>query len=173
MIWWTCYKLFHLVFLVCQTNTIKSLFDSVFRECYRRFGIQLIILFFHMVWHMKGEHLQTAKCPEFCCKSWLSQVQENLNTQHWEGLKIVFLSVVRWQNYTVGTLTFKCVKGLEPRYLFSHFVTKATAHNQNTRKKNKIIRYLRAQNLICCWAVIVSLQISNYVKLITHCYHWL
>ena len=83
---------------------------------------------------------------------------------------IVFLSVQCWQNYTVGTLTFKCVKGLAPRYLFFHFVTRATAHDQNTRKKNKIIRYFRTRNLVCCWAVIFSLQISNYVELITHCY---
>ena len=86
---------------------------------------------------------------------------------------IVFLSVICWQNYTVGTLTFKCVKGLVPRYLFSHFVTRATAHDQNTRQKNKIIRYFRTRNLVCCWAVIFSLQISNYVELIIHCYHLL
>ena len=79
-IWWTCFTLFHLVLHVCQINTIKSLFDSVFRECYALFDIQLIILLFRMVWHIKEEHLQTAKCPEFCCKSWLSQVQENLNS---------------------------------------------------------------------------------------------
>ena len=40
--------------------------------------------------------------------------------------------------YTVGTLTFKCVKGLAPRYLCSRFVTRATVHIQNTRNKNKL-----------------------------------
>ena len=40
--------------------------------------------------------------------------------------------------YRVGTLKFKCVKGLTPESLCSRFVTRATAHDRNTRNKNKL-----------------------------------
>ena len=40
--------------------------------------------------------------------------------------------------YAVGSLTFKCVKGLAPRYLCSRFVTRATVHDRDARNKNKL-----------------------------------
>lgn len=40
--------------------------------------------------------------------------------------------------YSVGTLMFQYIKGLAPRYLCSHFVTRATLHDRNTRNKYKL-----------------------------------
>ena len=48
-----------------------------------------------------------------------------------------WLPVSNMLTYTVGTLTFKCVNGLAPRYLCSRLVTGVTVHDRNTRK-NKL-----------------------------------
>ena len=50
-----------------------------------------------------------------------------------------FLQELRWLPvryylmYTVGVLTFKCVKGIAPSYLTDRFVTRSTVHDRNTR----------------------------------------
>ena len=38
--------------------------------------------------------------------------------------------------YTVGIVTFKCVKGLAPSYLSDCFVTGSIVHDRNTRDKD-------------------------------------
>jgi len=73
-----------------------------------------------------------------------------------------WLPVSSMLKYTVGILMFKCVKGLALRYLCSRFVTRATVHDRNTRSKNLLV--------ICCWAAIFSVSISNYVELIADRY---
>ena len=52
--------------------------------------------------------------------------------------------------YTVGVLTFKCVKGLAPSHLSDHLVTRSTVRVHNTRNKDILKgKYHEVFDLFC------------------------
>ena len=123
---------------LCQINRMKHLFDSKSLEKVIHALVFSRLFYRSPVWSSKSQkNVSKLKSVQNFAASVVT------GSRKFEHITPVLRDlnlppVNSMLKYTVGILTFKCVKGLAPRYLCSHFVTRATVHDRNTRNKNKL-----------------------------------
>ena len=123
---------------LCQINRVKYLFDSKSLENVIHTLVFSPLFYCSPVWSStskknvsKLQSVQNFAARVVTGSRKFEHITPVLRDLNW-------LPVSSMLKYTVGTLTFKCLKGLAPRYLCSRFVTRATVHDRNTRNKNKL-----------------------------------
>ena len=76
------------------------------------------------------------KVQDFACRIITGKRQFDHITPVLKELR--WLPVTSFLKYTLKVLSFKCVKGLAPRYLCHRFKTRDCVHDRNTKYKNNL-----------------------------------
>ena len=123
---------------LCQINRIKHLLDSRTLENVITSLVLSKLYFCSTVWAntSKTNVRKLQKIQDFAARILTGTRKYDHITPVLNELRRLSVSATLALNDAV--LTFKCVRGLAPKYLSSRFNTRASVHGRNTRNKNKL-----------------------------------